>query len=220
MSPQVVSSQTTVHDNLKRLVDRHLSSEYKNSIPKHARDAFIIAEEFTQKRNSSIILDSGCGTGESTYHLARQYPDHTVIGIDKSASRLNRYTFETLPNQIMIQADCVSFWQLAMQNNWQLQQHYLLYPNPWPKPGHLQRRWHGHPIFPVIVQLGGNLIMRTNWYIYAQEFAYALTCILRRQTVVSTLDPAHIISAHERKYSQSQHPLYEVRAALPASSKM
>lgn len=30
-----------------------------------------------------IILDGGCGTGMSTDLLARRYPDHFVVGVDK-----------------------------------------------------------------------------------------------------------------------------------------
>ena len=213
-SPQIVSSQTALHGNLKKVVDRYLNSEYQNSIPKYARDAFKIADDFVRKRNASVILDSGCGTGESTYHLARQYPDHTVIGIDKSASRLERYAHEMCPNQLFLHADCISFWQLATQSPWRLEQHYLLYPNPWPKPGHLQRRWHAHPVFPLMIKLGGTLVMRTNWDIYAREFAYVISIILNRPVECVTLQVSNSISAHEKKYLHSQHQLYEVRAEL------
>ena len=36
------------------------------------------------------------------------------------------------------------------------EQHYLLYPNPWPKAKHLQRRVHGHGSFPLLLQLGAS----------------------------------------------------------------
>ena len=38
----------------------------------------------------AVILDSGCGTGESTIHIARRFPNIPVIGIDKSFARLNK----------------------------------------------------------------------------------------------------------------------------------
>ncbi|MEM8843869.1 MAG: SAM-dependent methyltransferase, partial [Pseudomonadota bacterium] len=147
-SPQVASSQTAVHKNLEKVVARYLQNEFQNSIPKHAHDAFNIAQKFIQERNSKIILDSGCGTAESTHYLARQHPDYVVIGLDKSSERLGRCAYESSPNLLLLHADCIQFWQLAQLHHWRLQQHYLFYPNPWPKPGHLQRRWHAHPVFP------------------------------------------------------------------------
>ena len=213
-SPQVISSQTSTHGNLKKVVARHLTSEYQNSIPKHVHDAFKIAENFVCKRKASIILDSGCGTGESTYRLARQYPDHTVIGIDKSAHRLKRYAHDMQPNQLLLHTDCIGFWQLALVNRWRLQQHYLLYPNPWPKPGHLQRRWHAHPVFPLMLKLGGRLVMRTNWDIYAQEFSSTIEIILQRTTQITQLKPDNAITLHEEKYLQSGHPLYDISMQL------
>lgn len=36
-----------------------------------------------------------------------------------------------------------------------------------------QNRWHGHPIFPVIVALGGVLEIRSSWDGYLQEFRSA-----------------------------------------------
>lgn len=213
-SPFVASSQLKVHGNLTKVVNRYLGNEFQNSIPKHTCDAFNIADKFVQERNAAIILDSGCGTGESTYHLAQRYPEHTVIGIDKSSSRLQRYSLEKLPNQFFVQSDCISFWQLALQRSWRLDQHFLLYPNPWPKPGHLQRRWHAHPVFPQMLKLGGTLVMRTNWEVYAQEFIQVLGIILDEQVAVTQLDALNPMTAHERKYLQSQHALYEVRVKL------
>ena len=209
-APQITSSQTTVHKNLAKVVERYLNNEYQDSIPKHAHDAFNIANEFVKQRNSPVILDSGCGTGESTHYLAEKYPDRTIIGIDKSSARLKRNTNELLPNQLLIHTDCIHFWRLAHQYNWQLDQHYLLYPNPWPKPGHLQRRWHAHPVFPVMLKLGGTLTLRTNWNIYALEFAQALKIILDNEVEVKNLEIDHEITAHERKYFYSDHSLFEV----------
>ena len=80
----------------------------------------------------------------------------------------------------MLQANLIDFWRLSVQTEWRLQKHYLLYPNPWPKKKHLQRRWHGHPVFPSILELGGELELRTNWKIYADEFNQAVNLLLTK----------------------------------------
>ena len=64
-----------------------------------------------------------------------------------------------------------------MRQNGQFKSTLFLYPNPWPKKKHLGRRWHGAPVFPALVKLGGELEMRSNWQTYLDEFALALACL-------------------------------------------
>jgi len=62
------------------------------------------------------------------------------------------------PNAILLRAELSDLFTLiSSKSDWIVHSHYLLYPNPYPKSKHLQRRWHGHPIFPVILALGGKL---------------------------------------------------------------
>ncbi len=213
-SPQIVSSQTRPHKNLSKLVARYQQSEWQESIPKHAYDAFAIASRFVA--GDPVILDSGCGVGESSYRLARHYPDKKVLAIDKSARRLARSHKhgECPDNLLILQADCVHLWRLIHEAEWAVLRHYLFYPNPWPKPGQLQRRWHAHPIFPTLVALGGVLTMRTNWLIYAQEFAQALAQVKNTDVTVELLMLSDAITPFERKYINSQHDLYQVHMTL------
>jgi len=87
----------------------------------------------------------------------------------------------------------------------------LLYPNPWPKPAHLKRRWHGHPAFPVLLALGGEIELRCNWKIYAQEFALAVNYALHTSVAEVKIKPENGISPFEQKYLERQHSLYGVR---------
>ena len=215
-SSLIVSSQTMPHKNLAKLVLKYQNSEFQDSIPMHAVNAFEIANKFVSTNN--VILDSGCGTGESSYRLAEKFPQHKVVGVDKSIERLQRShaNGEQPDNLLLVQSDCIHLWRLIKQAGWNIERHYLFYPNPWPKPGHLQRRWHGHPIFPTMVSLGGVLTMRTNWGVYAQEFAQALQLsgldnIEMKQLV---LDADIAFTPFERKYKQSGHQLYEVVSNL------
>ena len=41
-----------------------------------------------EKYDWSLLLDSGCGTGDSTINIAKLHPDYMVLGIDKSSKRL------------------------------------------------------------------------------------------------------------------------------------
>jgi tRNA G46 methylase TrmB len=136
----------------------------------------------------------------STAALARLYPHLPVIGIDRSIARLARNltlvaseekvenaekgqdvfhgTLRGAPNAILVRAELSDFWMLALRrSDWAVQKHYVLYPNPYPKSKHLQRRWHGHPVFPALLVLGGELVVRSNWQTYLLEMRTSLESI-------------------------------------------
>ncbi len=215
-SPLIVSSQTAPNKNLAKLVQKYQNSEWQDSIPKQALNAFQMANEFVS--SNKVILDSGCGTGESSYHLAEKFPEYKVIGVDKSTERLQRsHVYGDRPvNLLFVQCDCVHLWGLIKEAMWNIERHYLFYLNPRPKPGHLQRRWHGHPVFPTIIALGGVLTMRTNWKVYAQEFMQALEISCSAEVMMNelVLEIDNAFTPFERKYRQSGHQLYEVVITL------
>jgi len=213
------SAQQHPHPDLVDTVLRHAETPWRQPFRRHTVEVFkSINKAVAQKLDShdSIILDSGCGTGTSTLHLALGCPNAFVIGIDKSKSRLARPP-ELPANACLLRAELADMWRLALQENWPIQSHYILYPNPWPKPAHLKRRWHGHPVFPDLVRLGGRLELRTNFAIYAEEFCAALNVLgVQGELKLMENGGAEPISAFERKYRDSGHQLFQVVAHLPS----
>lgn len=214
-SKPVWSSQASVHPALRQVVDRRLrkSDRYRPAAA-HTQAAFTGVQKLVETANRPVVLDSGCGNGDSSVRLAQAYPRHLVIGVDKSAQRLRTLAGKALPdNCILARADLRDFWRLAEQSGWRLDRHFILYPNPWPKQRHLPRRWHGSPSFPHILALGGTLELRTNWHTYALEFAAAMlyaghTCTVEPIPVMEPLTP------FEAKYRASGHTLWLVSANL------
>ena len=213
-SAPVHSSQSGTHPRLAEQVVRHLRTNWRPLSQDHTREAFAATEALIDDSATAQILDSGCGTGRSTRLIAARYPDSLVIGIDKSAARLTRAFPGPLPhregNIIWVRAELAGFWHLAVRAGWRLQAHYILYPNPWPKPGQLQRRWHAHPVFPDMLGLGGTLEMRTNWKIYAEEFALAIELASGCTPLIRAVTETGITTAFERKYRASGHELFSV----------
>ena len=170
----VSSGQTGPHADLGRVLRRHFEHPFRQPVGDAARVAWASLRA-CWNGVMPLVFDSGCGVGDSTRRLALMHPDALVVGVDQSADRLSRQRPEPLPaNAMLLRADLVDFWRLAVADGVQLTHHYLLYPNPWPKIGHLKRRWHGHPVFPALLALGGRIELRTNWATYAEEFAQAL----------------------------------------------
>ena len=214
------SAQSEVHAQLAGLVARHLAAPFRKPYADYNREACDASLARYRERTDGVplILDSCCGVGESSIALARAFPDHYVIGVDQSAARLARNIDAKeggLPDNLdLVRADLVDYWRLMHGAGLRLDRHYLLYPNPWPKIGHLARRWHGHPVLPVMLQLGGILECRSNWRIYVEEFCFAVSHCLGRDTVCEAYEPAALLTPFERKYLESGHPLYRVIVEL------
>lgn len=215
-SSRVRSKQEGVHPHLIKTVSRHLEAPWLAPIHHASREAFEqVCLLLGRDQEMPMILDSGCGTGQSTRHLARLHPESLVIGIDRSAARLDHGVRMEMPFRdgrcIWVRAELASFWRLAFGAGWRPAHHYLLYPNPWPKPSHLSRRWHGHPVFPTLLRLGGEIELRCNWHIYAEEFAAAAAEITGIASELDRIRGESPVSPFERKYLASGHELYRVR---------
>lgn len=218
-SSSIVSAQQDIHAQLHALVERHVRSEFRKPFMPYNREAFDQSMAAWHAAGSPpLILDAGCGIGLSTRHLARMHPGHFVIGVDQSADRLSRNTPWEGPvpgNFICVRADLVDYWRLMLAAGVRPEKHFILYPNPWPKIGHLARRWHGHPVFPAIVALGGDIECRSNWPIYVAEFAAALSIASGVRAEAEPFETLSPITPFEKKYRDSGHALWCCRARLP-----
>lgn len=70
-SKEVESDQTSIHKDLEKLVLRYLETEYMRPIAEHTQKSFEDAAKFISHWNTPIVLDSGCGTGDSTFILSQ-----------------------------------------------------------------------------------------------------------------------------------------------------
>lgn len=216
----VTSNQPSLHEKLDSTVRRHLAHAFRKPIAPHNQSAFAEAEQWLKAQDRPLLLDSFCGTGESTVWLARNNPGCAVIGLDKSAARLGKQS-QCPTNALLVRADTDDFWRLALAAGWQPRRHTLFYPNPWPKAEHLKRRIHGSALLPTLLALGGTAELRTNWRIYAEEFCRALKIagISAEPGILSVSQP---VTAFERKYHHAGQTLWQVVAplSLPQSSSV
>lgn len=214
LSRTVESSQVGIHPRLVPELQRHGAAPPRGPIADYNRQAFdqFLAGWRQWHGAAPLILDTGCGVGMSTVNLARQFPEHFVVGVDKSLDRLTRgkpWAGAALPeNCLLLRADLVDIWRLWSEAQLPLARHYLLYPNPWPKVGHLSRRWHGHAIFPTLVSLGGLIECRSNWRLYVEEFAFAVHHLSGRRAVCESWQPTVPFTPFEKKYQESGHALW------------
>ena len=232
----VTSNQDDIYKNLEAVVRKYAATTFLRPVADHTREAFDKASDFVRSFYGSratgrldLVLDSGCGTGESTLHLAKKFPNVPVIGIDKSAVRLSKAgnerqlevsaggSCDVPANAFWVRAELLDFWRLAFEKvyagEWQILHHALYYPNPWPKESEATRRFHLHPIFPTLLRLSPVTELRTNWDIYAREFAEAAHVLgdalsLQFKVELGAFNPENPETAFERKYKEARQQLW------------
>jgi hypothetical protein len=88
-----------------------------------------------------------------------------------------------------------------------LAEHFMLYPNPYPKPSDLDKRWHGDSAFPILLNLGGTIEVRRMSLLFGEK----------KSSVIRTIADIMIVHASRfehrgapiSKSSQSQQTRYE-----------
>lgn len=221
-SKAIITNQTGIHEKLDEVVQKHLAHPFKKPYQLHTEQAFkemdaLVSEFLAAKPNGKVILDACCGVGQSTRLLAKQNPDALVIGVDKSAHRINRNVegFSTedgyqAQNYHLVRADLNDFYRLVKAANWPVSQHYILYPNPWPKSKHLQRRWHGSAVFPQMTAIGGELILRSNWHLYLAEFKQAAKQVGLSGEITKLTTAVQPLTPFEAKYQASGQDCWQL----------
>lgn len=206
------SSRQACHSKLEKTVFKHLQNPYQKPIAAHTQLAFEQAYDYWKTTHfEQVILDSACGTAESSRSLAKKFPHALIIGLDRSIKRLSNSENENLPkNCVLLRCDCTDFWRLAEARQWKFHRHYLLYPNPYPKTDDLKKRWHGHPTFTSLITISQSIELRTNWKIYAEEFLQSLKIAGKKSVVLQQYETQKPMTAFERKYHRSQHDLWQV----------
>lgn len=228
------SHQKTTHARLDELLQRYRDHSTQRPVADHTKYAFDAIMPWIEHQQKPIILDACCGRGDSSIYTALRYPDHCVLGIDKSIARLSKlskpYGLTKLSglalldkpdngipdNLFLAQADLRDFYRLAHQDNLKLVRHQIYYPNPYPKPSQVQKRWHAMPVFNHMIALGGVFVLRTNFKIYAEEWVKALDFHGFASAVkIIRNDPTETsVSLFEKKYRERGHILYQVRVQL------
>lgn len=220
----VHSPQAGVHPALLSLLGRRSDCAWLR--PLRAAPGWWSRVEALLEAGRPLHLDLGCGTGASTRALSTAAPDALVLGIDASIDRLSRTAaipagghVQLAPNAWLLHGDSVDLVRrLTARAGQRIAQTWLLYPNPWPKPAHLARRWHAHPVFPTLLALSDTLELRCNWRPYAEEFVEASRWLGRHAALAALPATEPALSPFERKYRASGHALWQATVSAVAAT--
>jgi tRNA G46 methylase TrmB len=216
-SNNVWSTQNGPNKNLQKALDRYDINNYQRPIAQFSKDSFKkILAKVSDFGNNSIVLDICCGTGESSFNLSSLYPNNLIIGIDKSISRLERknsFKSDLPKNVYFVRGEVLDlyylFYQAVQHDQLKVVKQFILYPNPWPKEKHYKRRFSANPITPFIFQISSQIELRSNWKVYLEEFGLAAKYYGCKLTFLDVFTPEKTITAFEKKFFESNHPLYK-----------
>jgi tRNA G46 methylase TrmB len=224
-SKVIISNQDGIHEKLDEVVKKHLAHDFKKPYQAHTQQAFeeingVVQSFLNANPEGEVILDACCGVGQSTRLLAQKNPRAIVIGVDKSDHRINRNVegFDVnngfnADNFYLVRADLNDFYRLVKAAKWPVSKHFILYPNPWPKSKHLQRRWHGSAVFPQMTRIGNELILRSNWRIYLDEFQQAASHVDLTGDIseVAIVDAGLALTPFEAKFQASGQVCWQLK---------
>ena len=204
----IITNQQGPYPHLEKVVQKHLQSPFLKPIAEKTVEDFRYLSEKITQLNKPLILDSCCGTGMSTQALAKLHSEHFVIGIDKSSHRLNKSSNNQDENYLLVRGDVIDYWRLIEKEIWNIEKHFILYPNPYPKAEHFKRRFHGHPIFPTLLKISPYLEIRSNWKLYLEEFQLACKLVESRSAELNVFHPKEAMTLFEKKYLKEDQRLY------------
>ena len=212
----VTSDQIDIHPDLEKVVLKNMKNIFAKPYTPFARQSYEnILDRYIKGTFEKLVLDIGCGVGESTYHLAQKHSDALVIGVDKSEDRIlrnNKFKKELPKNMMLVRADIIDLLRLIYQDRdqFKIAYQYILYPNPYPKQKHLKLRWYGHSLFKYMMLLNTPMEIRSNWLLYLKEFELSAKLYMALESKIEQYIPEIMITPFERKYFNSNHQLFRL----------
>lgn len=129
-----------------RTKSRPFSKLLQNAFDNHLHKYLITKDnlpEFLKKvHNKPIYIEIGFGTADHLIHLAKNNPDKIIIGCEVFLNGVAKATAEIikykLENTYVFKEDCRELLEKLPENL--IDKIYILFPDPWPKRRHADRR--------------------------------------------------------------------------------
>eukprot|EP00798_Chlamydomonas_sp_ICE-L_P017543 gene17543-23864_t len=192
---------------LQLLVEKHIQTLPRfieaKPVASHTKEAFAAVLRQHSGGNGGkvggVILDSGCGTAGSSILLGSMYPHHVVIGVDRSLARLSR--------NVIFRASQAGSGAGSPKRRSSSDIHGDTCSSSSSKTGGGLASVNddsesGSEAIARAFPLGGDIILRSNWQGYLQQFADATLAaekaLLRLDSEQHKLKPADGSSSKKR----------------------
>lgn len=128
------------------------------------------------QRYSKVMIEIGAGVGLHPVTFAKRHPDYFVIAIEKTTNKyqkmLRRHQHHPqLTNLLPVHANAIQ-WIAENVGIEQVDEFFILYPNPYPKTSQKNKRFTDMPFMRYLwkcLKLNGNVTLATNEHFYFKE---------------------------------------------------
>ena len=161
-------------------------------------------------REAPVVLEIGCGMGETTCAIAAAHPEINFLGcevfaagVGALAKRLNEMA---LTNVRIVRHDAVEVVRDMIPENFLAGVH-IYFPDPWRKARHHKRRLVAQPFIGTLVSRiapGGYIHCATDWENYAEQMMEVLSAEPKLRNLYDGFSPVMANPLCERPQTKFQ----------------
>jgi tRNA (guanine-N7-)-methyltransferase len=166
-------------------------------------------------RSAPLQVDLGCGDGSLLCELAEQFPEKNFLGIERLTKRVEKIRRKALKieNARVLGTDTLFAVRYLLPEN-SVEIFYLLFPDPWPKRRHQQRRIFTCEFLDAIataLEQNGALRVATDQFDYFHQMEQLGRGHSQFEIVPSSRnDVALPVTKFERRFRQQVTPIYRL----------
>ena len=191
-----MEKKVLTHEELEALKSRHIRSfvlrrGHISNAQKRALDETLPRYEVAYSaesidyaavfgRSAPVVLEIGCGMGETTARIAQMRPDVNFLGCEVFAAGVGalakRLEENAIENVRIIRHDAVEVVRDMIPED-SLDGVHIYFPDPWRKARHHKRRLVAQPFIGLLasrIRAGGYIHCATDWENYAEQMLEVL----------------------------------------------
>jgi tRNA (guanine-N7-)-methyltransferase len=146
------------------------------------------------KVQKPLFLEVGCGAGLHPIRFAQQNPGHHLIACERTKEKFDKFKRRVenhqLDNVTPIYSDAIHWLHTHIHSiAHAFEKIFILYPNPYPKTGHRNKRFLAGPSFELLLQSlkpSGLIELRSNELFYLEEAKYLAKNVWNLELVSET----------------------------------
>jgi len=170
-----------------------------------------------------LEIDLGCGKGTFLVGMAARFPDRRYIGVERQIERVRKTGSKarrvSVDNAVIVRAECQLFLE-ALPDQCASGIH-LLFPDPWPKRRHHERRLVQQSFLRETLRVlapGGFLDLVTDHEGYFRWIEREVALFGELLPAEWPADPERPLTDFEKLFREKGLPIHNMRLVTPSAS--